>query len=97
MLMRHLVWLLKVSMSLAESNLMLQHINKKGMNMKKLTLLLAASSLLISAPSWAHRAWIKPDATVLSQSNSWVAFDAAIRSEERRVGKECRSRWWAWH
>src|SRR5699024_11705409 len=19
------------------------------------------------------------------------------RSEERRVGKECRSRWWAWH
>src|SRR4051812_3133658 len=24
-----------------------------------------------------------------------IAFDA--RSEERRVGKECRSRWWAFH
>src|SRR5690349_23012784 len=22
---------------------------------------------------------------------------ATIRSEERRVGKECRSRWWAYH
>src|SRR5437867_9142336 len=23
--------------------------------------------------------------------------DAAVRSEERRVGKECRSRWWPYH
>ena len=25
------------------------------------------------------------------------AFDAAVRSEERRVGKECRSRWSPYH
>src|SRR5206468_5781102 len=25
----------------------------------------------------------------------FCAFQAALRSEERRVGKECRSRWWA--
>src|SRR5690606_40319730 len=25
------------------------------------------------------------------------AFDEAIRSEERRVGKECRARWWPDH
>lgn len=49
--------------------------------MKNVTLLIAATSLLMSTPSWAHRAWIKPDATVLSQSNSWVAFDAAISND----------------
>src|SRR5690242_21055857 len=25
-----------------------------------------------------------------------TVVEAAARSEERRVGKECRSRWWAW-
>lgn len=49
--------------------------------MRNVTLLIAATSLLMSTPSWAHRAWIKPDATVLSQSNSWVAFDAAISND----------------
>src|SRR5215469_17356620 len=24
-------------------------------------------------------------------------LDARVRSEERRVGKECRSRWWPYH
>src|SRR5205823_13700279 len=29
---------------------------------------------------------------------AWVSSDAEfIRSEERRVGKECRSRWWPAH
>src|SRR5437763_13967006 len=27
----------------------------------------------------------------------WFAFDMSIRSEERRVGKECGSRWWQKH
>src|SRR5947207_4658819 len=26
-----------------------------------------------------------------------VVFVAKVRSEERRVGKECRSRWWRYH
>src|SRR5690606_40132106 len=27
----------------------------------------------------------------------WLTPDLRIRSEERRVGKECRSRWSPWH
>src|SRR5437763_15835299 len=27
----------------------------------------------------------------------WRGQDHQYRSEERRVGKECRSRWWAYH
>ncbi|RUO37994.1 DUF4198 domain-containing protein [Aliidiomarina taiwanensis] len=49
--------------------------------MNKSIVLVALSSLLISAPSWAHRAWIKPDTTVVSKENSWVAFDAAISND----------------
>src|SRR5205814_7480641 len=30
-------------------------------------------------------------------SESTAARMTRIRSEERRVGKECRSRWWAYH
>ena len=34
-------------------------------------------------------------------ANAWIHFDAAsnelVRSEERRVGKECRSRWSPYH
>ena len=29
--------------------------------------------------------------------NVWVARSAKVRSEERRVGKECRSRWSPYH
>src|SRR5690349_23186553 len=29
--------------------------------------------------------------------NEWVSADAWYRSEERRVGKECRSRWSPYH
>lgn len=49
--------------------------------MNKSIVFVALSSLLISAPSWAHRAWIKPDTTVVSKEDSWVAFDAAISND----------------
>src|SRR5438309_6289464 len=26
-----------------------------------------------------------------------ATVDEGVRSEERRVGKECRARWWLWH
>src|SRR5204862_3699557 len=45
-------------------------------------------------------AWkITPDNQQLTWSHIWEWLDtclsyAATRSEERRVGKECRSRWW---
>src|SRR2546427_3959054 len=49
-----------------------------------------------------------PSAPIRIGSNVWVGFDAcvlpgvsigdgAVRSEERRVGKECRSRWSPYH
>src|SRR5690554_7922232 len=38
---------------------------------------------------------------IISPKLSWYALIPvpllAFRSEERRVGKECRSRWWAYH
>ena len=33
----------------------------------------------------------------LVYSKPWMAFFLAERSEERRVGKECRSRWSPYH
>ena len=33
---------------------------------------------------------------VLAIFLTWKIYDG-VRSEERRVGKECRSRWWAYH
>ena len=40
----------------------------------------------------AHNVWLLPSATSLSKPE-WVQ----LRSEERRVGKECRSRWSPYH
>lgn len=33
---------------------------------------------LIATPAMAHRAWIKPTATVVSGENEWISFDAAV-------------------
>ena len=33
----------------------------------------------------------------LSQKVEYISYDSAERSEERRVGKECRSRWSPYH
>ena len=30
-------------------------------------------------------------------TSSWIMFFVGLRSEERRVGKECRSRWSPYH
>src|SRR6266849_2361589 len=38
--------------------------------------------------------WNGSRASAASWSSSW---SWRIRSEERRVGKECRSRWWPYH
>ena len=35
--------------------------------------------------------------TDISPEKFWSGFDKIIRSEERRVGKECRSRWSPYH
>lgn len=49
--------------------------------MKKLLTLSAVAALCFATAADAHRAWIKPDATVLSKDNAWVTFDAAISNE----------------
>src|SRR5699024_12228758 len=38
-------------------------------------------------------------ATVIAPAGSYTVkiISISIRSEERRVGKECRSRWWRYH
>src|SRR5207249_5580071 len=42
-----------------------------------------------------YLARVSPKYLLFSQMNSPISSPGA-RSEERRVGKECRSRWWAW-
>src|SRR2546429_9430702 len=37
------------------------------------------------------------DAFEISDDSHWLAFSTDTRSEERRVGKECRSRWSPYH
>ena len=40
------------------------------------------------------KAVIRPDG---GMSEGWIGGGCALRSEERRVGKECRSRWSPYH
>lgn len=49
--------------------------------MKKLTTVAALVALTFATAADAHRAWIKPDATVLSKENAWVTFDAVVSNE----------------
>ena len=74
--------------------------------MKKLfTLILAILCLLtmLSIPALAADAGVEPYGTPGSgyDSGSFVynerTYTAYLRSEERRVGKECRSRWSPYH
>lgn len=50
------------------------------MNVSRIAILLALS-LAAALPSHAHRAWILPNATVLSGDDPWVTFDAAISND----------------
>src|SRR5207237_309923 len=52
----------------------------------------AASSSVRLAPRSKNSLRVKPK--VPANSAAGICW---IRSEERRVGKECRSRWWAYH
>src|SRR5438067_13809330 len=47
-------------------------------------------------PQIIHRD-IKPQNLKLTARGQIVLLDFGLRSEERRVGKECRSRWWTEH
>jgi len=52
--------------------------------------------------NWVGRDKVYPDnvihlATECNNKNHSAAFPENLRSEERRVGKECRSRWSPYH
>src|SRR5438552_17297168 len=53
-------------------------------------------ALPISNGSTAMGIWLAPPPMISMVSCAW-AGPARSRSEERRVGKECRSRWWPDH
>jgi uncharacterized GH25 family protein len=44
-------------------------------------ILLIASCLAVSVPASAHRAWMLPSATVLSDTDTWVTVDAAVSND----------------
>ena len=53
---------------------------------------------LSTAPSvWSEAAWRCPSSPAKSASGRWRAKGRSSRSEERPVGKECRSRWSPYH
>src|SRR5437879_3796819 len=43
------------------------------------------------------RRWMIRIPSIPAAASSACEQRASRRSEERRVGKECRSRWWPWH
>src|SRR4051812_50195490 len=54
-----------------------------------------ASTATVNAPQ--NASMYRPESHVLNDAILQAALELAKRSEERRVGKECRSRWWADH
>ena len=59
-----------------------KYLDEKGTNVRKI-----AKATGISATTLYS----------IIQKDSNIRFDFALRSEERRVGKECRSRWSPYH
>src|SRR3712207_9433609 len=49
--------------------------------------------LLFATESWVHRVILGQPAPWHPLSLPWNGMPDTLRSEERRVGKECRSRW----
>ena len=60
------------------------------MSTKEATTRFKLNRLLEPAGWWFYTAGDQPE-------NIWLEPSAATRSEERRVGKECRSRWSPYH
>ena len=63
-------------------------------------LVVVAAVLLLAAPAWAQGSGGSAQTSApstQSQGQNDPNATADVRSEERRVGKECRSRWSPYH
>ena len=56
----------------------------------------AAAAALLCTGAMPAGAFVPVESSVFG-SDSYAAYASAGRSEERRVGKECRSRWSPYH
>src|SRR5689334_24977872 len=54
-------------------------------------------SILFISASFRRRARQSGEAIPRAREGTLVLLVRLLRSEERRVGKECRSRWWPYH
>ena len=68
---------------------------------KRITIFLATAilgtTLMGSAAFAAVPVADQATISVVSAETAWTAAEDGTRSEERRVGKECRSRWSPYH
>src|SRR2546425_2679885 len=62
--------------------------------MRKLGLLCTAPALAVGLGNFTMNVWVSP---MYGRNLPFAAGDSVLRSEERRVGKECRSRWSPYH
>ena len=72
------------------------------MKVASLAALTAAAALLLALPAGAPassyvRFGVQDDSFLTDTTSPEQRFDKLDRSEERRVGKECRSRWSPYH
>ena len=51
----------------------------------------------VAKSPWRASYHIEPETGLLNDPNGFSYFNGKFRSEERRVGKECRSRWSPYH
>ena len=75
--------------------------NGKGSCVALLASMLRAGGYRVAAFTSPHlvdyRERIRVDGEMVSEASLVAAFERIARSEERRVGKECRSRWSPYH
>src|SRR5689334_24860443 len=90
---RHTRWNCDWSSDVCSSDLYL------GLFVESLTSIRSSNSVLRAAFAFATVGGVRALLDVADQTVGWSARrkEFLIRSEERRVGKECRSRWSAYH
>ena len=74
--------------------------NRNILNLRQLTVLLILCTAFLGGiiPAFAQQGGKKITGQVIDENKEpMIGVSILIRSEERRVGKECRSRWSPYH